>query len=66
MEMDNDILRAVSDNDNEASLLLLDAIANESGDARVSAIALEYILRASEDRDTYTALRTMTVSVCIF
>ena len=36
MKMDDDILGLVADNDEEASLLLLDAIADERRNARVS------------------------------
>lgn len=38
--MNDDILGSVAHHDNEAALLFLDSIADERGDARVSAIAL--------------------------
>lgn len=42
--MNDNILGAVTDDDDEASLLLLDAIADERWDARVTVDALVFVL----------------------
>lgn len=44
MEMDDNILGAVTDDDDEASLLLLNTITDERWDARVSVRVLAFIL----------------------
>ncbi len=59
MKMYNDILGPVPDDDNEASFLLLDAIADERGDARISATLVSYGKEALGNDITYTALRTI-------
>lgn len=63
MEMDDNVLRAVTDDDDEASLLLLDAIANERWDARVSVNALVFVSRINGVARAYTALRTIFATV---
>lgn len=63
MKMDDNILGAVTDDDDEASLLLLNAVADERWDARVSVAALVYVSRLNGIARAYTALRTIFATV---
>lgn len=58
MKVNYDILGTVTDNHEEAALLLLDAIANESGNSLISVVMGEQFDRRSVwSFTTYTALR---------
>lgn len=61
MKVDNDILRSVANDDDKASLLFLDSIANERGDARIPLkVSVLHIFCIQEEFGSYTALRTMS------
>lgn len=62
--MYDDILRSISNNDNEASFLLLDAIANERGDALITVdVQVSYRDKYNPEwrLEAYTAFRWPTI-----
>lgn len=64
--MDDDILGPVANDDDKASLLFLDSIANERGDARIPLkVSVEHIFCIQEKLGTYTALRTISSTLSV-
>ena len=55
MKVDNDILLAVANNDEEAALLFLNGIANEGGNARITAECQQAELRRRFKINSYIA-----------